>query len=317
MLLFEAFSSQPIYNLALYTLTALVLLTLASQFGRYFVLELTTHFRLQYVLAAIACAIVLAAYQSWKFVPIALACALLNAIHLLTYYRKVPSIGPATGMHLRLLQANVLKNNKNYPAVIEVINNCDADIVILQETEEQWREQIEKLHERYKHSQIVLLPEGAGMAMLSRYPFESLELLTLDESTHVAILARVNLGERSVTVLGLHPPAPVSRTRAGYRNQQLREAVLILRDVVGPTILIGDLNTTMWSPYFIDLLRETKLRDSRLGYGLNTSWPVPLPSFLRLAIDHCLVSEGVRVEKVQTGARIGSDHLPVIVDLRL
>jgi hypothetical protein len=61
MFLLEVVSSQLVFKLTLVVLTAIVILTLASQFGQYLYLELTTHFRLQYVLAAIACALILTA----------------------------------------------------------------------------------------------------------------------------------------------------------------------------------------------------------------------------------------------------------------
>ena len=71
----------------------------------------------------------------------------------------------------------------------------------------------------------------------------------------------------------------------------------------------------MWSPYFAGLVHDSGLRDARMGFGLKTSWPIPLPSFLRLPIDHCLVSKDIHVERFEIGSRTGSDHLPIIIDL--
>jgi endonuclease/exonuclease/phosphatase family metal-dependent hydrolase len=36
-----------------------------------------------------------------------------------------------------------------------------------------------------------------------------------------------------------------------------------------------------------------------------------------IPIDHCLVSEDIRVINIRTDGHIGSDHLPLIVDLEI
>jgi endonuclease/exonuclease/phosphatase (EEP) superfamily protein YafD len=38
---------------------------------------------------------------------------------------------------------------------------------------------------------------------------------------------------------------------------------------------------------------------------------------LMLPLDHCLVSEDIRVADVKTGEAIGSDHLTLVVELEL
>jgi endonuclease/exonuclease/phosphatase (EEP) superfamily protein YafD len=315
MLLLEIFSQPILYTLAILVLTFVVLLTLASHFGRYIYLELTTHFRLQYFWTAVLCGLVFTAYQSWQFVLIALACACLNLYYIWPYYRSKSKRGSDSEFSLRVLHANVLKGNTNYAAVFELINQVSPDLVFLQETGDAWRDQLEPLRKEYPFYEAALRPHGAGMIVLSRKPFDSVEVLALDESQHVAILARVNLVKHSITVLGLHPTTPIDPFKFRNRNLQFREAASLLNKIDGHKILIGDLNTTMWSPYFEQLTRDANLRDARLGFGLKTSWPMPLPSFLRMPIDHCLISQELRVEAVEISAHIGSDHRPLIVDI--
>ncbi|HEY6803990.1 MAG TPA: endonuclease/exonuclease/phosphatase family protein [Pyrinomonadaceae bacterium] len=317
MFLVDAIPKVFVYRLTLAALTVLVLLTLASQFGQFVYLELTTHFRLQYVLASLVCAIVLVAFQSWKFLPIAIFCAVINAVYLGPYLRTNPAPPQITGVRVRLLHANVLKGNTNYQAVLDLVNEANADVVVLQEFTEDWSEHTQELRVKYPYFSVEPRLQGAGMAIFSRYPYEELQALKLDDSTHLAILARLKLAGTTLSVLSMHPPTPITPAKFRNRNQQFSEAAELLKQTGGPKVLIGDLNITMWSPYFKTLIQNSGLRDSRSGLGLYPTWPMPLPSFLRLPIDHCLVSSDIQVNGFQIGSRTGSDHRPIIVDLTI
>lgn len=315
MFLRDLVFSQPIYKFALTSLILLVILTLASQFGTYAYLELTTHFRLQYFLGALICALLLTPTQSWRFVVIAVLCALLNAASIWPYYKKDASSPLVSANKLRLFHANVFEKSRNYQAVLERIKEADADVVVLQELTEEWSKRTEVLRNPYAYMAVAPRPSGAGMAVFSRYPLENVQVLSFDSTTHIAILARVKVNENALTLLSLHPTTPITIEKFRNRNQQFKEAAKLLTPIAGPKVLVGDLNTTMWSPYFKDLLENAGLREARLGFGLGTTWPEPYPSFLRIAIDHCLVSKDVNVEKLRVGPTTGSDHRPLIVDL--
>ena len=298
-------------------LFAVLILTLISLFGHYAYLELATHFRLQYALASLACIILLIVFHSWKLLPFAVALAIFNLSYILPYYFAAPRHdSQSSTVHLRLIQANVLGSNKNYAALIEAVNEAHPDIIVLQEFTDKWLEHTRGFVSEYPYYKTVPKPGGSGMALFSRYSLEDVAVLNLDASTHLALLAKVNVYGTVVSILSLHPPTPMRTDKFLNRNRQFAEAASILRETKGPRLLIGDLNTTMWSPYFIDLARESGLRDARIGFGLSPSWPMPLPAFLQLPIDHCLVSDELSVEEIRTGKRTGSDHRPLIVDVQ-
>jgi endonuclease/exonuclease/phosphatase (EEP) superfamily protein YafD len=81
-------------------------------------------------------------------------------------------------------------------------------------------------------------------------------------------------------------------------------------------ILMGDLNMTEFSAHFKDFLQKTQLKDSRQGFGSQTTWKKS-GSWLGLAIDHCLVSPNFQVLQRKVGKDVGSDHLPIYVELSL
>lgn len=313
----QLITSERVYLLVLIASVAVAAFTLASLFGRHPYLELATHFRLQYALAASGCVILLIAFHSWRLLPLALCCAVLNWAFILPYYAAARPASAPDAVHLRLLHANVLWGNEDYAALAAVVEAERPDVLVLQEYTEAWHEYLRALPEQYPYSKAAPRPGGTGMALFSRHPLEAAEVLSLNASSHLAILARVNVEGTPLTILALHPPTPMLPAKFASRNEQFARAAPIMREARGAKLIIGDLNTTMWSPYFNDLVRESGLSDARQGFGISPSWPVPLPTPLQIPIDHCLVGGGVAVREVRTGGRTGSDHRPLVVDVSL
>ncbi|MBV9925621.1 MAG: endonuclease/exonuclease/phosphatase family protein [Acidobacteria bacterium] len=308
-------TTQRVHLLATFATLAVAFFTLASLFGRHQYLELATHFRLQYALAASACLILLLAFHSWKLAPLALACAVLNWAFILPFYAAPRHAKPSGGIRLRLMHANVLGGNRDYAALASVVERERPDILLLQEFTGAWEENLRGLEAQYPYSKLAPRQGGSGMALFSRHPLEAAEVLALDNTSHLALFAKVNVGGVTLSVLALHPPTPMRPDKFENRNRQFERAASIMRETQGPKLLVGDLNTTMWSPYFRDLVRDSGLDNARQGFALIPSWPVPLPAPLQIPIDHCLVSGDLSVEAIRTGGRTGSDHRPLIVDL--
>jgi len=82
-------------------------------------------------------------------------------------------------------------------------------------------------------------------------------------------------------------------------------------------IIAGDLNVSMWSPFYRSLIKQSGLHNARQGFGILPSQSGIAPQFAILSapIDHCLVSSDIQVENFRLGSNIGSDHLPIIADL--
>ena len=81
----------------------------------------------------------------------------------------------------------------------------------------------------------------------------------------------------------------MSSRRSHLRNVQLIATAHEMAKKSGPSLLLGDLNITPWSPYFRDLLKLGNLRNSQDGFGIQPSW------FGLLPIDHLLHSEEIAI----------------------
>ena len=144
---------------------------------------------------------------------------------------------------------------------------------------------------------------------------ECIDLGGVDTPT---ITATVETREGEFSLIAVHPVPPMRSGSARLRNAQLAEIATIVNRQPHPGVVVGDLNASCWSPQFRDLLRNAKLREARHGRGLYPTWPMHFPtSLLRIPIDHCLVSEGISIRDFRTGADVGSDHAPIVVDVSL
>ncbi len=132
-----------------------------------------------------------------------------------------------------------------------------------------------------------------------------------------SVSLRLSKGGSPVSLLATHPRTPMTLQTFSQRNDQLTEVGSFVRSRPGPWVVIGDLNMSMWSPWFKRLCGEAGLSNARRGFGVLATWPAFLPGVCRIPIDHCLVSDPSMVTGCRLGPDIGSDHLPLIVDLDL
>lgn len=286
--------------------------------GRLTYLELLTHFRLQYALGLTLCAAALAVARSRLVLAVALSGAAINWAYVAPYMPLGQAEARAAGgAPLRVMLLNVYHPNEDVEAVLAAIREEDPDVLVLQEVTGAWWKRLEPLVADYPHLKAIPAPSGSGIALLSRLPLERAEPVNFTGVSQPSIFAVVRAGPISVSVLAIHPQKPTRSAAFAGRNLQYAKAAELLHSISGPKVLVGDFNTTPWSPYFEDLVRDSGLRDPREGAGLMPTWPLTLPAPLRIPIDHVLVSEEVSVERLATRDGTGSDHCAVIADLRI
>jgi endonuclease/exonuclease/phosphatase (EEP) superfamily protein YafD len=295
-----------------------IILIVSTLFGRYPFFELTVHFRIQYAIGAFICLILLAAFRRWKFGLLLLICAVFNIVQITPYYLGSPHrVGDGETQKLRLMTANVAMRNESYLAFRQSVEVAAPDILVLQEVTEDWNREIQPLLAVYPYSKIVPKQGGAGLALFSRYPLESTKVLFEESSMHPALVAAVNFYNTRLTVLLMHPLTPMRPDKFANRNEQLKQAAVLMKSLPEPKLLVGDLNTTMWSPYYQDLIKESGLYDTRIGRGLYPTFESDLPQFLGIPIDHLLISETIEIENFSFGDPTGSDHRPLVFDLKI
>lgn len=289
------------------------LATFSGLLGRlHWSLDLTSHFRVQYVVVQIIACLGLFALRRRRLGLALGAPGVLNVVLVAPFFlgASTGSAGPAITVAL----FNVSIENTQYHRVRQLILAEEPDVVVLQEVNALWLERLDALGQDYPHMIVEPRDSPFGIAILSRLPLLDGGVVTLGPAAGPSLWARLSVGVQTVTFLAVHPFPPIRRRGTELRNAQLASISDFVSELRGHVVLVGDLNTTAWSPYFADFLSTAGLRDGARGHGLNATWPVS-PFFLRIALDHVLVSRGLTVTKYDVGLDFGSDHLPVFATI--
>jgi endonuclease/exonuclease/phosphatase (EEP) superfamily protein YafD len=301
-----------------------VLPALAVAFGalgsRVWLLDLCAHTTAQCAFALAVAELALLFARRWLW------CALLAPFALLACLRTAPlfvgSAGArpsrAPGRVLRLASINLRFDNDDHAAVLAALRSEPFDVIAVNEMTRVWRAALHPLDADYPHH-LDWPASTFGIGLWSRYPLKEAEVIPLGSAVTPAIRAVVLAPQGTFTLLAVHPSRPglTGQSDTDLRDLALAAIPRVLGKAVRPRIVLGDCNDTRWSGAFGDLLSATGLADTADGRGWQPSWPVALPSLLRIPIDQCLIEPTVAVHRRRLGPDVGSDHLPLFVDLEL
>lgn len=304
------------HRLGLYLLLLAGLPTVGGSLARWWWgFELMCHFRVQYAVALAVAIVLLSMTRTWRHAAAAALLLAWNGLSIVPLYIP-PDSPPASAGDVRwkLAAANVFSGNPTPDRVLEFLRAAQPDVVVIAELTPAWEHRLESIEDLYPHLRVESRQGNFGIGLYSRVPIETADFVPI-AGGNVAVVARLRIGGQPLTVIGAHTYPP-GGGRTDTRDRQLRQLAELVADIDGPCVLLGDLNTTSWSPGFHDCLRISGLRDSRRGFGVHPTWPAGR-AVLRIPIDHCLVSDEIVVDDRRVGPDVGSDHLPVLIECRV
>lgn len=225
-------------------------------------------------------------------------------------------------------RVDVLTYNVNYglagdPASIAAIRRSDADVVLLQETNEAWEAALRAgLADRYPFMAFRHCCGAGGLAVLSRHP-------VIDGGTSHPrfawfpawrLIVRTPLGP--VQILNVHLRPGVSDSGSWVSGTwttprvRVREIAAHARalDRSIPTLVAGDLNEGA-SGHAVAWLEARGLTSvlPRTSSSSQSTWRWPTPvGTLRLQLDHLLHDERLRPVAARVIRAGRSDHFPVL-----
>jgi endonuclease/exonuclease/phosphatase (EEP) superfamily protein YafD len=278
------------------------------------VLELTTHFRLQYLAVATVLLALAAMRRRWAACAVLVAAGTVSAIPVLPYLPLAGDTPVGASAPLKVLTVNVSFRQFSARRLLEIVREADPDVVVVQELTPHAESVLADLDVQFPHLRKFPADGPLGIGLWSRLPFESSTTFALGRAP--AIEARLRGPSGAFTIVGVHLRAPTNPARAASRNRELRELAARTAAVSGPLIVAGDFNITPYSPFFSEWLEASGLTDTRRGRTLSVTWPATLPWF-GIPIDHVAVNSHFTILSHRTLPNFESDHYGVLVELAL
>ena len=273
--------------------------------------HLFQHFRVQYAaggLVVVGCAAALRMGGSFDVAAIAtLLHALWIAPDLCSAARPIPNDGVA----FRVLLLNVHTESTAFDQVRALIDDVRPDLIGLMEVDRRWLDELAPAVASYPGRLEQPRADNFGVALYARKPLAG----AIEQGGRLPrVVAQVGLDGAELAVLLVHPLPPVSGPSLAAQRATLEAVADRARAISTPLLIMGDFNATPWSSPFRRLVDRTGLCDSRAGFGIGASFPAT-STVLRIPIDHVLVSCSIGVRERRIERDVGSDHLPVVLDL--
>lgn len=296
-------------------------LSIGAVFSSYHILfDLISHFRVQYIVLLIP-AFLLAMYarKSHSLLIISLALAIHGYTVTMSMLPVSADVSDTTDfVELKVFNSNLLLVNTDYQNQLQYIATIDPDIIAFEEYTHDWDNLLSTALKDYPHRALQPKQDAFGIALYSKFPIVSGGVERFSQNTTDVVNVSIDLGDRLVQVIALHPPPPNSGATYSMRNELFKIIAEKTATHYEPLIVMGDFNSTPWTAHFTNMETTGKLRNARAGHGFHPTWPnSKLKMPLLIPIDHILVNPKIGVAHFESKHVIGSDHRSIWARLRV
>ena len=275
------------------------------------VFESATLFRLQYAAVLIVAGLLALALRRPWLAGAALVLVAVNIAVIAPWQDDSLATASTGSPTLRIVSFNVEAGNHRYDELAPLVARLRPDILGLMELTPAWASAAEHASTRVRPRRLVPEPGAYGMGLLSDARPTTSRARRFPADGPTAIVARFRIDRVPVTFVLVH----VHTTFAGSVHARELSALAAARPSLGSRLIVcGDFNTVPWSAQFEDFGHDAGLTDVFRGAWRTHSWPSWSPA-LGALIDHCLISGGLNVRDRSFGPSIGSDHLPLVLDV--
>lgn len=220
--------------------------------------------------------------------------------------------------YIRFIISNVYQYNRKSEKLLKEISRHEADVMVFLETDRWWEEQLTAAFGgEYPHTLLHPLENTYGMLMYSKHPLKDAEIRFLIKEGIPSMLVTIEHPVHDVRFYSIHPepPVPTENPRSTERDMEMLKVAKEAVKETLPTVVGGDLNDVAWSYTTARFLEVSKLYDPRIGRGMFSTFNAHYPLIWRWPLDHLFCSDHFTLNRIRCLRHVGSDHLPIYVDL--
>ncbi len=258
------------------------------------------------MIALLVCNLGYLSYQIYPYLPFAT--------------KQIKTAGKNEAPDIKILIGNVFQDNKDFEKLNSLVKENDADIVLLVETNQWWKEQcMVGFGDNYPYRMLEDRENTYGMLLFSKFVLTNSKVRHLIKDSIPSMVTDITLRDkRKIKFFALHPEPPVP-TENPHSTDRDAEILMVGKEVEhekSPLIVAGDLNDVAWSYSSTLFQKISGLLDPRRGRGFFSSFHAKYPMF-RWPLDHIFCSGHFRVHQIRRQRNIGSDHFPIFISLHL
>ena len=220
---------------------------------------------------------------------------------------------------LKIYTANVYQDNREYDRIIQQIRKNDPDIILLVETDEEWKKEIDAAIKNSHPNYIGCpLPNTYGMLLYTRNRIVDGKVRFLVEEDIPGIRAVIEMPSRKkINLWAVHPkpPVPGESDDSKAKDSEIMKVAFEAENSELPVIVMGDFNDVAWSKVTELFQKTARLLDQRRGRGFYSTFSAH-SRIVRFPLDYIFCSPDFGLIKMERLPKNGSDHFAILTHLQ-
>ena len=208
---------------------------------------------------------------------------------------------------------NLLTKNKKYNAVRKEINDKSPDILVIQELDDKWSEELQAVKENYPFIYEISRQDNFGIALYSKIHITEIRKFFVGTLDVPAISAFCDYEGKVFEIICIHTTPPTNQTYFKNTQKIINDLANYVAENGHNVIITGDFNTAPYSYNYKNFVKTSKMKD--LSNIFHPTWSAFWLSPFRITLDHIFVTKSFAVRDYAVGNNIGSDHLPIWAEI--